>query len=47
MWTGLAESGPSGVLVKVTKRLTNGDYFVRLYTASGQLLREYGFRVRA
>jgi hypothetical protein len=47
MWTGLAESGPSGVLVKVTKRLTNGDYFVRLYTASGQMLREYGFRVRA
>jgi hypothetical protein len=46
-WTGLAASSPAGVLVKVSKRLTNGDYFVRLYTASGQMLREYGFRVRA
>jgi hypothetical protein len=46
MWTGLAESGASGVKVMVTQRITPGDYFVRLYSASGAMLREYGFRIR-
>jgi len=46
MWTGLAESGPSGVKVMVTQRIAPGDYFVRLYSASGEMLREYGFRIR-
>jgi hypothetical protein len=34
------------VHVKVMQRLAPGDYFVRLYTASGRMLREYGFRVK-
>lgn len=46
MWRGLAESGPAGVRVEVKQRLGRGDYFVRLYAASGAVLREYGFRVR-
>lgn len=46
MWTGLAESSPAGVRVMVMQRMTPGDYFVRLYTASGKMLREYGFRIR-
>jgi anti-sigma factor RsiW len=46
MWQGLAESGPAGVRVEVKQRLGQGDYFVRIYNASGAVLREYGFRVR-
>jgi hypothetical protein len=46
IWRGLAESSPGGVQVKVSQRLTPGDYFVRLYSVSGQVLREYGFRIR-
>jgi hypothetical protein len=45
-WSGLAESGPAGVRFKLLQRLTQGDYFVRLYSVSGQTLREYGFRIR-
>lgn len=45
-WSGLAESSPAGAQVKVTHRLGPGDYFVRLYDASGKMLREYGFRIR-
>jgi hypothetical protein len=45
-WSGLAESSPAGVQVKVMHRLGPGDYFVRLFDASGQMLREYGFRIR-
>jgi len=45
-WSGLAESGSAGVQVRVTQRLGPGDYFVRLYSASGRMLREYGFRIR-
>ena len=47
IWTGLADGGPSGVRVNVTQRLPQGDYFVRLYSPAGKMLREYGFRVRA
>lgn len=46
MWSGLAESSPAGVQVKVTQRLATGDYFVRVFDASDKMLREYGFRVR-
>lgn len=46
MWSGLAASTPAGVQVKLMHRLIPGDYFVRLYTGSGNLLHEYGFRIR-
>jgi preprotein translocase subunit SecG len=46
MWAGLAARGASGVEVQVTQKLLQGDYFVRLYTPDGKLLRQYGFRVR-
>jgi hypothetical protein len=45
-WSGLAESSPAGVRFKLTQRLVQGDYFVRLYSVSGKILREYGFRIR-
>ena len=47
MWSGPADTTPAGVQVKVQHRLGPGDYFVRLYTASGKMLHEYGFRIRA
>jgi hypothetical protein len=46
VWGGLAESGPAGIRFKLTQRLVQGDYFVRLYSVSGKILREYGFRIR-
>ncbi|HVW83442.1 MAG TPA: zf-HC2 domain-containing protein [Bryobacteraceae bacterium] len=39
IWTGTAENA------RIEQRLSPGDYFARLYSASGQLLHEYGFRV--
>jgi hypothetical protein len=45
-WSGLAESGPAGVDFKLTQKLTQGDYFVRVFSVSGKMLREYGFRIR-
>lgn len=42
VWSGLAASQQ----FKLQQRLGPGDYFVRLYAASGQMLREYGFRIR-
>jgi len=42
MWSGLAADEH----FKVQQRLGPGDYFVRLYAASGKMLREYGFRIR-
>jgi hypothetical protein len=42
VWSGLA----AGQQFKVRQRLGPGDYFVRLYTASGEMRREYGFRIR-
>jgi hypothetical protein len=47
VWSGLAESSPAGVRFKLTQRLVQGDYFVRLYSVSGKVLREYGFRIRS
>jgi hypothetical protein len=46
VWGGLAASGPAGVQFKLTQRFPQGDYFVRLYSVSGKVLREYGFRIR-
>jgi hypothetical protein len=46
IWQGLAESGPQGVRVQLKQRLSQGDYFVRLYGPAGDVLREYGFRIR-
>jgi hypothetical protein len=46
VWSGLAEGNPAGVRFKLTRRLLQGDYFVRLYSVSGETLREYGFRIR-
>lgn len=44
-WSGMADSGPSGVEIKVQRQLQPGDYFVRLYDSRGDVLHEYGFRV--
>ncbi len=46
VWSALAGSGAAGVQVKVERQFGPGDYFVRLYSVSGKVLREYGFRVR-
>lgn len=46
VWSGTAGNGAAGVQVKVERQFGPGDYFVRLYSASGKMLREYGFRVR-
>jgi hypothetical protein len=47
VWNGQAVSSAAGVQVRVQKPIGPGAYFVRLYAASGQLLHEYGFRIRA
>jgi hypothetical protein len=47
VWSGLVASGPNGVQVTEPRALSAGDYFVRLYSADGKILREYGFRVRS
>ena len=46
MWSGMADSAPAGVQLKLMKPLLPGDYFVRLYSASGTMMHEYGFRIR-
>ena len=46
VWGSLAVSGANGIQVTEPRRLDQGDYFVRLSSANGKLLREYGFRVR-
>jgi hypothetical protein len=42
VWSGL----DVGQQFKLQQRLGPGDYFVRIYAASGKMLREYGFRVK-
>jgi hypothetical protein len=44
-WSGMAERVPAGAEVRVTRRLTPGVYFLRLYSPAGDMLREYGFRI--
>ena len=36
----------TGTEARVQRRFASGVYFVRLYSASGQLVREYGFTVK-
>jgi hypothetical protein len=45
VWNGLAAIGPLGIEVKVQQRMTVGDYFLRVYSAGGEKLQEYGFRI--
>lgn len=46
VWSGLAPSTAAGVQVQAQQRLPPGDYIVRLYATSGEVLHEYGFRIR-
>jgi hypothetical protein len=46
MWSGAAASSAAGIQVKAERQFGSGDYFVRLYSVSGNMLREYGFRIR-
>ena len=46
VWSGLAVSSAAGIRVTEPRRLDVGDYFVRLYSPDGKVLREYGFRVK-
>ena len=46
IWGGLADSEGDAVVMKVQARIQPGNYFVRLYSADGPLVREYGFEVR-
>jgi hypothetical protein len=46
VWKGPADSDSKGAEVKIDETLKQGEYFVRLYAASGQMLHEYGFRVQ-
>jgi hypothetical protein len=46
-WDGSVASGAAGVDVKIHKALKSGAYFVRLYGPDGEMLHEYGFRVRS
>jgi hypothetical protein len=46
MWSGMAGASAAGIQVKAGRQFGPGDYFVRLYSASGKMLREYGFRIR-
>ncbi len=46
VWNGTGNNSGRGVELKIANRLSPGDYFVRLRSAKGELLHEYGFRVR-
>jgi hypothetical protein len=47
VWSGPAQNAKAGSLqVKAQHRFDSGDYFLRLYGASGDPVREYGFRIR-
>lgn len=46
IWEATVAGPASPLQTKIDRRLATGDYFVRLYGASGRLLHEYGFRVR-
>ena len=49
VWSGLArqDNDPADSLqVKAQHRFESGDYFLRLYGASGDVVREYGFRIK-
>jgi hypothetical protein len=49
VWSGQArqeKDAAGGLQVKAQQRFGSGDYFLRLYGASGDVVREYGFRIR-
>ena len=49
VWSGPAsrDNNAAGSLqIKAQQRFKSGDYFLRLYGASGDVVREYGFRIR-
>ena len=46
VWSGLAQGTASGIQVKTQRELQPGDYFVRLHAGSGEVLHEYGFRIK-
>jgi hypothetical protein len=46
VWSGIPRTAAQGLEAKVGNRLSPGDYFVRLFGSTGQLLHEYGFHVR-
>jgi hypothetical protein len=50
VWSGPARQAqdPSAdsLQIKAQQRFESGDYFLRLYLASGDAVREYGFRIR-
>ncbi len=46
IWGSLADNEGDAVLVKVPMRMQSGEYFVRLYSADGPIVHEYGFRLR-
>jgi hypothetical protein len=45
VWSGTPQMGDKGPEARVHNRLSPGDYFVRLFSAKGQLLHEYGFHL--
>src|SRR5690242_9669200 len=45
VWRGAPEAAATGIKARVSARLSPGDYFVRLFSATGQLLHEYGFHL--
>jgi hypothetical protein len=46
VWSGQARQATDSLQVKALHRFESGDYFLRLYGASGDVVREYGFRIR-
>jgi len=45
-WEANAASRVGGMEVRVSRTLPSGAHFVRLYSAAGAMVHEYGFRVR-
>jgi hypothetical protein len=46
VWNGRARQAASNLQVIAQHRFESGDYFLRLYGATGDVVREYGFRIR-
>ena len=45
VWSGQARQAADNLQVKAHQRFESGVYFLRLYGTSGDVLREYGFRI--
>jgi hypothetical protein len=45
MWNGNVRIAEQSLSIRVDRPLAAGAYWVRLYTSTGQLLREFGLRV--